>query len=36
MKTATIEKAEVHRENLWQVELKKIGRCGFSSTFSTK
>lgn len=36
MKIPSIGEAEVHRENLWQVELQKIGRCGFSSTFVTK
>jgi len=36
MKIATLREAEVHRENLWQAELKKIGRCVFSSIFGTK
>lgn len=36
MNIASVREAEVQRENLWQVELEKIGRCGFSSTFGTK
>lgn len=36
IKISSVREAEVHRDSYGQVELKKTGRCGFSSTFGTQ